>query len=101
MLKSMLLAGAVAFSMAGAALAADGAPRPVTTYHAPRSADGHASLEGTWTNSSLTRLERNPRYGKSLILTEDEAKAAEGRNAKVLEVAAKPTDPNATVIDLP
>ena len=102
MLKAVLMAGALALAAAGAAMAQDHAPRPPATgYKAPRSADGHASLEGVWTNASLTRLERNPRYGKSLAMTEEEVKKAEGANAKVLAVAAKPTDPNATVIDLP
>ena len=32
------------------------APRPVTSYKAPRAADGHPSLEGVWTNGLRTRL---------------------------------------------
>jgi hypothetical protein len=99
MFRAVLMAGALALAAAGAAEAQ--VPKPVTTYKAPRSADGKPSLEGVWTNASLTRLERNPRYGKDLVLTADEVAKAEGANKKILEVAARPTDPNASVIDLP
>jgi hypothetical protein len=100
MLKAVLLAGALALS-AGVAVAQDHAPRPATTYKAPRAPDGHASLEGIWTNVSMTRLERNPRWGDSLVLSEDKVREIEGKNQAVLRLAAKPTDPKATVLDLP
>jgi hypothetical protein len=103
MLKAVLMAGVLAGALLAAhtAQAADGAPRPTTTYKAPRSADGHASIEGIWTNVSMTRLERNPRWGKDLILPEAKANEIEGKNQQVLKLAAKPTDPKATVLDLP
>ncbi len=100
MLKGLLIAAVVA-AFAMPVLAADQAPRPVTTYKAPRSGDGHASLEGVWTNVSMTRLERNPRWGKDLILPQSKVDEIEGRNQQVLRLAAKATDPNATVLDLP
>lgn len=99
MLRTMLFAAALAAAVP--AVAADQAPRPVTTYRAPRAADGHPRIEGNWTNVSMTRLERNPRWGKDLVLTEARAAEIEGRNQQVLRLAAKPTDPNATVLDLP
>jgi hypothetical protein len=98
MFRQVLIAGVLALTPA---LASAQPPKPVTAYKAPRSADGHASLEGVWTNASLTRLERNPRHGKTLAMTAEEVARAEGANARVLEVAARPTDPNATVLDLP
>ncbi len=103
MLKTMLLAGALALSMAGHATAqpADGPPKPVTTYKAPRSADGHASIEGTWTNVSMTRLERNPRWGSTLVMSQAKVDEVEGKNQEVLRLSVKKTDPNATVLDLP
>jgi hypothetical protein len=92
---------AIAALMATPALAADQAPRPVTSYKAPRAGDGRASLEGVWTNASITRLERNPRYGANLVLTEEEVRRVEGRNQRLIELGSRPTDPNATVTDLP
>ncbi|WP_430422552.1 hypothetical protein [Phenylobacterium sp.] len=98
MLRAILAAAALVGSPA---LAADQAPRPVTSYKAPRAGDGRASLEGVWTNSSMTRLERNPRFGKDLVLTEADVARIEGRNRKLIELGDKPTDPNAKVTDLP
>lgn len=57
MLRAMLIAAALSW-LAAPALAQ--APRPVTTYKAPRAADGRPDLQGVWTNASLTRLERAP-----------------------------------------
>jgi hypothetical protein len=101
MLKAILVAGTLAMAGASLAHAADQAPRPVTAYRAPRAADGHASLEGVWTNVSMTRLERNPRWGAELVLPETKVQEIEGKNQQVLKLAAKATDPNATVLDLP
>jgi len=100
MLKGLLIAAAIA-ALGAPALAAEQAPRPVTTYKAPRLADGHPSLEGVWTNTSMTRLERNPRWGDSLMLSEEKAGEIEGKNQAILRLAAKPTDPNLKVTDLP
>jgi hypothetical protein len=38
-----------------------------------RTADGHSDLQGTWTNSTMTLLERPIGLGRSTTLTEDEA----------------------------
>src|SRR4051812_18691518 len=77
------------------------APRPVTAYHAPRAADGHPDLQGTWTNASITRLERNARLGAHLALTEAEAAAAEHQTQAVTDLSNAPTKAGATVKDLP
>ena len=100
MLKPFLMAAAIAV-LAAPAAAADQAPRPVTTYKAPRDAYGRPILEGNWTNVSMTRLERNPRWGKDLLMSEDKVREIEGKNQQVLRLAARPTDPKATVLDLP
>lgn len=85
-----------------AAPASAQAPLPPTTgYKAPRAADGHPDLGGYWTNASLTRLERNPRYGDHLILTEAAAAEIEGKNSALIALGAKPTAVGATVRDLP
>ena len=100
MLKPLLIAVAIA-ALGVPALAADQAPRPVTTYKAPRAADGHPNLEGVWTNASITRLERNPRYGKTLAMPEADARKIEARTQTQIDLGNKPTDPKATVLDLP
>ena len=82
-------------------LAAAQAPHPHTAYRAPRDAYGHPDLQGVWTNSSITRLERNPRYGKDLALTEDQARKIEHRNDDLVALGNRPTDPKAKVTDLP
>jgi hypothetical protein len=74
---------------------------PKTAYKVPRDAYGHPDLQGIWTNSSITRLERNPRYGKDLALTEEQARKVEHKNDELVALGSKPTDPNAKVTDLP
>jgi hypothetical protein len=48
---------------------------------------GQPDLSGVWSNATITRPERDPKYGDRLILTPDEAKAIEGasdqRNARL------------------
>jgi len=46
-----------------------------TTYVAPKAADGHPDLQGTWTNASITTLERADRY-KSTVLKPEEVEKA-------------------------
>jgi hypothetical protein len=102
MISRILAAGAMALIVATPAAAADRAPKPpATSYKAPRAGDGRADLQGTWTNATLTRLERDPKFGGRITLTEAEAAELEGRNNKLIELGNRPTDPNATVADLP
>jgi hypothetical protein len=68
--------------------AAETSPAAVAkAYKAPRTAAGQPDLSGVWSNATITRLERDPKYGERLILTPDEAKAIEGasdqRNARL------------------
>ena len=81
--------------MAAALLVAPAAPAAAQTspaavakgYKAPRNAFGQPDLAGVWRNATITRLERDPKYGERLILTPAEAKAIEGasdqRNARL------------------
>jgi hypothetical protein len=46
-------------------------------YVVPRLKDGHPDLSGVWTNATLTRLERSPRDGMKLILSDEEMAATE------------------------
>ncbi|THD63763.1 hypothetical protein [Phenylobacterium sp.] len=74
---------------------------PKTAYKVPRDAYGHPDLQGVWTNVAVTRLERNPKYGASLVLTEAEARKIEAKTQAQIDLGNKPTDPNAKVTDLP
>ena len=42
-------------------------------YKPPRLSDGHPDLQGDWTNSSITTLERPQEFGERRALTADEA----------------------------
>ena len=82
-------AAAVAvLSLAGAAAAAD-------AYKAPRNGFGQPDLSGTWTNASVTQLERPAQY-KGLVMTPDQAKAMEKASIAAASSAdSKPSDPKA------
>jgi hypothetical protein len=95
--KVSLLSAAcgLAFS-AGAALAA-----PQAAPYAGAMARGVPNLEGVWTNITMSRFERAPEFGGRLVMTEAEVAKLEGVAAARAELGAKPTDPKATVKDLP
>jgi hypothetical protein len=96
-LKSALapmLAFALAISLAGAAAAAP-------AYRPPRMADGHPSLEGYWNNGTLTRMERDPKYGDRQTLTPDELAAIERTNDARSARLNAPTPKTKGVDDLP
>jgi hypothetical protein len=80
--------------LAFAALLAAAATAQAAGYHAPRNGFGQPDLQGTWTNASLTSLQR-PAMFKSLTLTEPEAQALEKRRAAVRAAQDRPTDPSA------
>jgi hypothetical protein len=80
---------AIIFATTGAAAAAD------TQYQAPRTAWGAPDLQGTWTNASLTSLERDDMFKGKATLNDAEAAEFERTNAFAQFSAndAKPTDP--------
>jgi hypothetical protein len=84
MLKSMLCIAALLAATAASAQA----------YKAPRNAFGQPDFSGTWSNASLTQLERPPNL-KSLVITETEARALEQGMLAMRAADARPTDPNA------
>ena len=61
-------------------------------YKAPRNAFGQPDFEGTWTNASLTSLER-PANFKTLTIPEQQATAAETMRAKAMAAGNRPIDP--------
>ncbi|HEY8004680.1 MAG TPA: hypothetical protein VIE16_10660 [Phenylobacterium sp.] len=99
--KAMSCAAALALTILPGIAAGQAPPPPRTDYRAPRAADGHPDLQGAWTNASLTRLERDAKFGGRVVLTQAEADQIEGRNKALIALGDKKTDPNATVKDLP
>jgi hypothetical protein len=98
-LLSLVCATAIAAALPALALAQSASDLPKAKvqagYHAPRSADGHAELEGIWSNASTTRLERPANFGDRLALTPEELasteKATQERNARQNKVTDQRT----------
>src|SRR5882762_4764103 len=93
-----LLAGAAWSALAAAAVSA--APA-ADAYKAPLNAYGQPDLEGTWTNATLTTLERSKEFGNRKVMTADEVKKVEGDDAKMYAADAAPRDPKVKTTDLP
>jgi len=62
-------------------------------WRAPRTPDGRPDLQGVWTNTSLTTLER-PSQFSALIVAPAEAEALARRTAERTEAGRRPTDPS-------
>jgi hypothetical protein len=95
-----LTGAALALSAMSAASGAESNAKR-SSYKVPRTVDGHPDLQGNWTNSTLTEMQRPAQYGDRLTLTDDEVHALEKATADFNEEAAKPTDPNVRIQDLP
>ena len=100
-LKALAFIATVGVAAAPAAAFAQPPAPPKTGYKAPLAADGHPDLQGVWTSATVTRLERNPRWGDHLALTDAETRKIEGQVKAQIDLGNKPTDPNAKVTDLP
>ena len=70
-------------------------------WKAPRNAFGQPDFSGVWSNATITRLEREPRFGDRLVLTSDEARSLEGVNDARNARLRAPTDQTKKVDDLP
>ena len=82
--------------LAGLAIVALASAAPAcaqATYTAPRTADGRPDLQGFWTNTSLTSLERSAQFKDLVIPADQAAKLEAGRLAANIRADA-PTDPN-------
>lgn len=89
----------IAVAAAAAAFGSDGAhaaPAAVVAYRAPRTADGAPDLQGLWTNTSLTFLQRTPMF-KGLIATDQEEAAMVSLFRKMAAdvISTGPVDPKA------
>ncbi|HEV2530561.1 hypothetical protein [Phenylobacterium sp.] len=100
-LAAALGAFAAAPAVAQPGVAQSSATRTAQAYHAPKNAFGQPDLEGVWTNATLTRLERDPKYGANLVMPSTDAQAVEKENSKFIAEANKPTDPKVKTTDLP
>src|SRR5579863_3539248 len=96
-----LLAGAAISALAAPAVFADTAAPAAGAYKAPMNAYGQPDLEGTWTNATLTALERPAQYGGRSVLTEEEVTKIEGGERQLIAGDSKPTDPKVKTTDLP
>ena len=76
------------------------APAFAADYHAPRTSWGRPDFEGNWTNSSLTRLERDAAYGNRLEMSAEEVGKLEGERQAIVKREGQRTDPNASLADV-
>jgi hypothetical protein len=98
-----LMAGAMSAALLPAFAQADtpkAAAKPAVTKIA-RTSDGHPDLTGTWTNASLTKLERDPKYGDNVLMPPAEAAKLEGDTKAYTAFRNKPSDPNVKIEDIP
>ncbi len=94
-----LLACALIFSLATPAVLAAAATSE--TYKTPLNPYGQPDLEGTWTNASLTVLERSTEYGTRKVMSAQEVAKTEGTIAQLLAADNAPRDPKVKTTDLP
>jgi hypothetical protein len=89
-----LLVGAVAFTGSASLIAQTKAKAATAgSWRVPRTPDGRPDLQGTWTNATLTPLERPRAMADRAFLTEQEAAALEaqaaGRQANADDTGAR------------
>jgi hypothetical protein len=92
--------GAATCALIMSPLLAAANPTP-QVYTAPLNNYGQPDLEGTWTNATLTVLERPKEYGTRLRLTAEEVAKVEGSSAQLFAADNAPRDPKVKTTDLP
>ena len=85
---------AVRIAMAAAAACLLAATAGAAGYKAPRNAFGQPDLSGTWTNASVTQLERPVQF-KTLVITPAQAATLEQGYVRMRASDSGPTDPKA------
>jgi hypothetical protein len=94
--KAVVFATCAMVSVLTAAAAQAAAP----AYKAPRNGFGQPDLGGTWTNTTMTPMERPAAFGTRSAMTPQEVASVEAARAKLLANGAQPTAPGATVQDV-
>src|SRR6204780_2028802 len=98
--KALLTGAAISALAAPVVFAATSAAAP-GGYKTPMNAYGQPDLEGTWTNATLTVLERPKEYGTRKIMTAEEVAKIEGSSAQLFAADNAPRDPKVKTTDLP
>lgn len=71
-----------------------------SAYVAPKNTFGQPDFQGIWNSSTITRLERDPRYGASLVMPPEEVMRIEGEVQEGNKAANRPTAADAKVQDV-
>ncbi len=98
---SAISTAASILAIATACFAPAAVAAPTTAYKVPVTSFGQPDLQGTWNNATLTPFTREAQYGARLTMTPEEAAKIEKANDKANADGLKPTDPKATIKDLP
>jgi len=91
--RALLVMLATVWALAPAAGQAP-APAAGTPAALPRTADGHPDLQGTWSNATITPIDRP--QGAPPVYTEAQARRLERGYADRVDRLAQPSDPNRT-----
>src|SRR6266404_7426694 len=59
------------------------ATAPAKAWAPPRAPDGHPDLQGTWTNATLTPMERPAEFAAKATLSDAEARAYEKKDLEI------------------
>ena len=95
-----LLAGALMFAATQASAQAAPAVK-AAPYKVPHHDDGTPDLEGSWSNATLTPLQRAASFGERGVLTPAEIAKIEGDEASARAEGNRSIDPNAKRIEGP
>ena len=88
---TILAAAALPFSASAQGASTQAASK--AAWSPPRTPDGHPDLQGDWTNSSITKLERSG-ASTPLVLSEEQVKQLESRSAAAGAADAAKIDPS-------
>ncbi len=88
-----LMASVSAAVVASQATGAETARPKASVWRAPRTAFGTPDLQGTWSNVTMTPLERPASFGTRKVMTPAEVAQMEGRAIAKVNYENQPTDP--------